>query len=252
MTSRIIGVVLIKDSVVVQTTNFHVTNIIHADPIFATRKMYNDEVDEIVVIDLNDQITNSSYSIIKKILSHVFVPVTLSAPFRSRHEIDLMFEAGVERLIFNSGFWQLSDYFSYVSDRYGMQAILPVLEYRSVSGFLHTIHRGSTVIHSDIHQCKKILESLHIPELLLIPIDHDGSFSSPELVHSTKFICNQYQTILFGGISTAKDMSSVLDEGHTSVAIGNAFHYSEGICTSFKYRSCLSARHAIRPPSIEE
>jgi len=252
MTSRIIGVVLIKDNVVVQTTNFNVTNIIHADPIFATRKMYKDEADEIIVIDLNGQITNSSYSIIKKILTHVFVPVTISAPFRSRHEIDLMFQAGVERLIFNSGFWQLSDYFSYVSDKYGMQAVLPVLEYRSAMGFSHTIYRGSTVIHSDIHQCKKMLDSLRIPELLMIPIDHDGTFSSPELVYSTRFICNRYQTILFGGISTAKDITSVLDEGHTSVAIGNAFHYSEGICTSFKYRSCLRARHNVRPPSIKE
>ena len=235
---RIIGVIILENSKVVQTNKYEITNIIHSDPIFATAKMYEGEIDELVIIDKSKKATvENSLCLYERILENIFIPVSIAANIRSTDDIDNLFLIGVERVIMNSCFWNRNKLYEYTKNKYGMQAVLPAIEYKSENGFIQTSSKGKQIMSDTIHNTLESLEEKEFTELLLMPIDHDGKSSGPEHYYSNVFAAKGYQTILYGSITNQKDIIKSFEIGHSSVAISNALHYQDNFCYKLKYDS---------------
>ena len=127
---RVIPVLTIKDDYLIKTINFE-EKIYVGDPT-NTIKIFNEKfVDEIMILDISKSLTNKDPDIelIKRICSQCFSPITYGGGVRNIDQCNLIFEAGVEKIILNQILFEDSFNIKKLINNFGSQSILASINF---------------------------------------------------------------------------------------------------------------------------
>src|SRR5262245_49759475 len=101
---RLIPVLILRDGLVVQSIQFHHTNVIHWKPVTAIDFFNRWAVDEIVVLDVSrDQGQRLKfYDIVEGLSKKCFVPLTVGGWVTSVDELRRLLRLGADKVVINT------------------------------------------------------------------------------------------------------------------------------------------------------
>ena len=127
---RVIPILTIKDDYLIKTINFE-EKIYVGDPT-NTIKIFNEKfVDEIMILDISKSLTNQDPDIelIKKICSQCFSPITYGGGIKNIDQCNLIFEAGVEKILLNQKLFENFQDIEKLIKNFGSQSILACINF---------------------------------------------------------------------------------------------------------------------------
>lgn len=93
------------------------------------------QVDEVAVFHVARKLDARTFSsAINELSQNLFVPVSVGGGIRTLDDADLLFRSGADRVIFSSSLWGNKRLPREVAAKYGQQAIVGVLNYKSDNG----------------------------------------------------------------------------------------------------------------------
>lgn len=230
---RIIPCLLLKDGLLVKTTQFsHPRHI--SEPIYAI-KIFNDyEADEVIIVDStisrdnNPDETKIPYSLISKISDESCMPITYGGGIRSIESIKQLFSAGIEKVCIGTYSLYNPHFIQQASSIFGSQSILVSIDVKKENGCYRVYTNcGSNPTNIEPVPWARKMEAMGAGEILLSSIDRDGMMNGYDLdlvrqVSSAVHI----PVIAFGGAGKYEDLGDVLNIGGASAAAaGSLFVY---------------------------
>ena len=174
---RVIPVLTIKDDYLIKTINFE-EKIYVGDPT-NTIKIFNEKfVDEIMILDVSKSLSNKDPDIdlIKRICSQCFSPITYGGGIKNIDQCNLIFEAGVEKIILNQKLFENFQDIEKLIKNFGSQSILACINYIETNdGFVLYDYKKKKIIDIDIFEYIKSLNNFNFGELLFYNVSRDGS-----------------------------------------------------------------------------
>ncbi len=249
--TRVIGCLVIKNNLVVQSIGFKKYLPI-GKPEIAVEYLCKWDVDEIVIIDIDATkecrcFDLETLSIISK---NCRVPLTVGGGIKSIDDIYTIIRNGADKVCINNAAYQNIDFIKQASSIYGAQCIVVSIDVkRSGEGeyYVYT-NNGKDSISKKPEEWAKKLEEFGAGEILLNSIDRDGSKKGfdIEIIKKVSSTVN-IPVIALGGAGKFSDFAiGVLEGGASAIAASNIFHFVEHatiIAKSHLTLSDIDVRH---------
>ena len=228
---RLIAVLILNGSNVVQSVRFKHTNAIHYNAIHAVDCFNKWSVDEIAIINVsrNSESKHDFLDIIKNICKRCFVPVTAGGWITETEYARKLFYNGADKIILNTAFFENPDMCSNLAKSFGTQSIMASMDVKlSGSETSVWVDRGSKNININPVVWAKQLVSNGAGEIFFNSIDHDGARRGYNLDILNQ-VCNSVKVpvIAFGGVFNWSHLIEGLGAGADAVALANQLHYTE-------------------------
>lgn len=225
---RIIPCLLLRESGFVKTRKFRRPTYI-GDAINALRIFNDKETDEIIVLDIDASVQGYAprQDFIFTIASEVFMPLTYGGGITELKQAEQIISSGVEKIAINSRNQHGLDLIREVSDVYGRQSVVGVVDVsRNFWGTSRVVCKsGRKTLHNDPLAYAKALVDAGAGEILLQAVYRDGTRQGydQELVKS---IANDVEVpvIALGGASSLDDMIEIIHGcGAAAASAGSLF-----------------------------
>jgi cyclase len=228
---RVIPVLLLDKGKLVKTVNFKQPNYI-GDPVNAV-KIFNDkEVDEIVLLDITatKEKREPNYSKIEEICSEAFMPFAYGGGINSLHQVDRLFQLGIEKVVLNSVLNKDISLVKQIADKYGAQSVVASIDvkknlfgkYRAYS------HSGQKKVKCSLDEYVNKVLLAGVGEVFLNSIERDGTYLGYDLDLISKFsTISQVPLVACGGARDVDDFKSAIKSGASAAAAGSLFVYSK-------------------------
>lgn len=229
--SRIIGVVLIKDGIAVQSIGFERFLPI-GKPTIAINFLDNWGIDEIVVLD----ITASKYnriigaSDIASYSMECLVPLAVGGGITSVGQVREIVQAGADKVVINAALLKDRGILSRGSNAFGQQCMVASVNVLKTDEGKYKLydHTAETLSDQDVFRFITSLQEAGAGEILLNAVHCDGKKLGYDLELIHRVAKNlTIPLIALGGAGHSKDLLFALDAGADAVAVGNLFHFSE-------------------------
>ena len=250
---RIIPTLLYKDFGLVKGINFNSSRRVGS--VLPVIKIYNQrEVDELIFVDINATITNTSIDLemIKDISRECFVPLTVGGGIDSCSKVEDLLMSGADKISLNTAAFNNSNLITDIANRFGSQCVVVSIDVRKKNNKEWNCfsHSGSLPRDKDVVAWAKEVENRGAGEILLTSIDNDGTMQGYDL-DLIKLVCESVKipVIASGGARNFNDMRlAITKSGASAVAAASIFHFTEQ--TPLGLKSGLSnAGIAVRIPS---
>ena len=166
--ARIIPVLLLKGNGLYKTTKFK-RPVYVGDPINAVKIFSEKQVDEIVILDIDasKRLTSPNTTLLEKIASECFIPLTYGGGIRSVQDMALLYSLGIEKLSLNSCLFKEEDMIKEAVSTFGSQSIVASIDIRkNIMGYNAYTHSGTKRVRMSFDKIIHYLNSLGIGEIL--------------------------------------------------------------------------------------
>jgi cyclase len=250
---RIIPTLLYKDFGLVKGINFNSSRRVGS--VLPVIKIYNQrEVDELIFVDINATITNTSIDLemIRDVSRECFVPLTVGGGIDSCTKVEDLLMSGADKISLNTAAFNNSNLITDIANRFGSQCVVVSIDVRKKNNKEWNCfsHSGSLPRDKDVVAWAKEVENRGAGEILLTSIDNDGTMQGYDL-DLIKLVCESVKipVIASGGAKNFDDMHlAITKSGASAVAAASIFHFTEQ--TPLGLKSDLSnAGIAVRIPN---
>jgi cyclase len=250
---RIIPTLLYKDFGLVKGIKFNSSRRVGS--VLPVIKIYNQrEVDELILIDINATITNTSIDLemIRDVSRECFVPLTVGGGIDSCTKVEDLLMSGADKISLNTAAFNNSNLITDIANRFGSQCVVVSIDVRKKNNKEWNCfsHSGSLPRDKDVVAWAKEVENRGAGEILLTSIDNDGTMQGYDL-DLIKLVCESVKipVIASGGAKNFDDMHlAITKSGASAVAAASIFHFTEQ--TPLGLKSDLSnAGIAVRIPN---
>ena len=227
---RLIGVITVKDDLVVQSMRYKKYLPIGCPKIIA-ENLERWGADEIIClsIDRSKNDLGPDFSLIKSVASiPLSTPLTYGGGIRNAEDAAEVIKLGVERIVVDNIFQ--NDYRSIykISEKIGSQALvisLPICINNEKYMIFDYIHKQLVDINLDL---EKYLQSSYCSEIMLIDKNNEGIKNGFQRKILDSFPIKNKKLIIFGGLNNPEMMKYVFSKNEVAaIAIGNSLNYKE-------------------------
>jgi cyclase len=227
---RIIPVLFIKNSIVVQSISFKTYRPIGC-PKIAVDFLIRWGADEIIIIDLDAAYGAYSvnFEMIRNIASMIDIPLSYGGGLNNIEDTHGVFQAGADKVIFNQALHKNKTMVQEIIHRYGSQAVIGSFDIKYDEAEWKAFDYKTKCFLSDV--CiNELAAELGVGEVFINSVDRDGSLLGYDI--SACLSLNKVLTvplIFCGGCSDAEDMADLFSACPelSAAAAGNFFHFTE-------------------------
>jgi cyclase len=229
---RLVGLVLVRDGIVVQSLGFRRWLPIGI-PEIAIEFLERWGVDEIVLLHIDAWRTGigPTASQVTAYARHCQVPLTVGGGLRSVEDIRRVIQSGADKVALNSAAFETPALIGAAAQQFGEQCIVISIDARrdTVDGKAWSFtHGGSRNTGLTVVEAAKYAESQGAGEVLVTSIDRDGALSGYDLpLLSDVLASTKIPVIAAGGAGSADDLVAAARAGVAAFAVGNRLHFVE-------------------------
>ena len=230
---RLIAVILIRESSVVQSIKFKHTNVIHYDPIHAINSFNRWAVDEMVILNVSrdESLKDTFVKTLNRISTECFVPLAAGGWINDLEYGRTLLLNGADKLVINTYPFVNPAFISTLAQRFGNQCIVVSVDSRlnETGEEVVAIDRGRQMTNMRTVEWARKAESLGAGELFINSLDYDGNRKGYNigLIRSITEAVS-IPVIAMGGVFTWKHLAEgIIDAKADAVAAANIFHYTE-------------------------
>ena len=228
---RLIGVVIIRDGLVVQSIGYK-KYLPVGRPEIAIEYLSRWDIDEILLLDISASLNNTppDHSKLKSYSARCHVPLAVGGGIKNISHIEKLIRSGADKVVINSAFFDNPSLVSAGAKEFGSQCIITSLDARknNFCGYDVVTHSGRKITGlSPVEAAKKALDH-GTGEILLTSVDNDGMKCGYDL-KLLEAVINDVKTpvIICGGASCPEHLDAAVESGASAVAAANFFHFTE-------------------------
>lgn len=225
---RIIGNIIVKNDLAVQSFNYKKFLPI-GKPEILLENLDNWGVDEIAIIVIDRKDKGPDFKLLSKLKDYkINTPLIYGGGIKTKDQANAVISYGAERIILDSIIYENIDNINQIYNSLGSQALilsLPLINEKNTIYF-YNYKTGEKNLDSKIIE---ILKKEFFSEIVLMNVNGEGSARGFDQL-LTKYMkgITRVPFIVFGGITTSKDVKNCLkDKRISAVMIGNSLNYKE-------------------------
>jgi imidazole glycerol-phosphate synthase subunit HisF len=189
--------------------------------------------DELAMLDIAATVENRKTRLewVRNVSSVISIPLTVGGGISEIEDIDLLLEAGADKVSMNSGGVKRPALIGEAAKKYGKDCITAAIDARRnkeiPSGFELVVSGGTQPAGKDAIEWAKQCEELGAGVILATSMDGDGTQAGYDL-EFTRAIADAVKlpVIASGGAGKLEDFSQAVTEGHSSVLLAaSVFHF---------------------------
>jgi len=230
---RVVGVLIWKDSTIVQSEKFTHTNVIHDDVIHAVESFRADDLDELVILNVspNSQSITTFAKELGRITRDVRIPISAGGHISCKYDFEQLLGNGADKIVVNTSIVENPEFVKEMSNLYGSSTIVGSVDIRKnieTNTRVVFTRQGKKQTDLDLREWLKLAQETGVGEILFNSIDHDGGREGYDL-ESLRFIADNTALPLigFGGVGKWEHLAEGLMQGCDAVAFANGLHYVE-------------------------
>lgn len=229
--TRMIGVLVVKQGLVVQSLNFRSYLPVGIPPI-ALEYLDRWGIDEIVMVDIDATPSGRlpDFQKIKEYCKHALVPLTVGGGITQVADMIKIIQSGADKVVINSAAVANPALITEGVRLFGNQCLIVCLDVRAVGPGQYEAftHSGTRPTGLDPVTLAKRAEEYGAGELLLNSIDRDGSKRGYDLELIRQVLgAIEIPLIVLGGVNHPRHFQEAIELGVSAVAAANFFHYTE-------------------------
>jgi cyclase len=229
---RVIPTLLWKNFGLVKGVEFNswrrVGSVLPAVKVYNTR-----EVDELVLMDITASLSGDEPDChsVHDFADACFVPFTVGGGIRNIEQINLLLQAGADKITINSSAYEDIGLVEHAANRYGSQCVVASIDVRRMDDGSYSCFSHSGTVRqagSPVGWARK-LQDYGAGEILLTSIDRDGTMRGYDLELTTAIAqAVDIPVIASGGAGNYEHMRQAIQEaGASAVAAASIFHFTE-------------------------
>src|SRR3989338_1647481 len=229
--TRIVGVLIVKGGIVVQSINFR-RYLPVGIPGIAVEYLNNWGIDEIVLLDIDatPERRRPRYDKIIEYSKYCHVPFAVGGGITDISDIEKLIRSGADKVVINTAAVNGPSLITQGARLFGNQCIVVSIDVRRIKSGRYEVftHSGTEPTGYSPRDFAKIVEQHGAGEILLTSIDRDGCKQGYDL-DMVKQVVNAVNIpiIVCGGVGEPKHFCEAMDLNVSAVAAGNFFHYIE-------------------------
>tara|TARA_Y100000996_G_C22527469_1_gene645053 strand:- start:737 stop:1480 length:744 start_codon:yes stop_codon:yes gene_type:complete len=227
---RKIPVLLLKNQGLVKTNKFNKRNPKYiGDPINAV-KIFNDlRADELVFLDIDASIKNTtiSYDLVRDIADEAYMPFAVGGGIKNIKQVETFLKLGAERVIINTSAIMKKNFIKELVNEFGSSSVIVSIDIKkNFFGTYKIYHNcGMTKSNLNLVEYLKYVEYQGAGEIFFQSISNDGTYNGYD-VDLIEFVSDNttIPIIPCGGCSSFenfKDLGSI--DGINGYAAGSVF-----------------------------
>lgn len=244
--TRIVGVLVVKGGIVVQSINFR-EYLPVGKPSIAVDYLNKWGIDEIVLLDIDatQEKRRPRFEGICEFSEFCHVPLSVGGGIRDVEDIQRLIHSGADKVVLNTSAFENPQLITKGAKLFGNQCIVVSMDAREVASGQYGIftNSGKNSIGITPAEFAKRVEEYGAGEIFLNSIDRDGSKKGYD-IELIKQVMGEVNipVIVCGGAGHPKHFKEAIDLNVSAVAAANFFHYTEHSPITLK--SYLKSFHA--------
>lgn len=245
LAKRLIACFDVKDKMVTKAHKFQ-DNIEIGDPEAVAKKIYSDQIDEIIFFDITASSDKRKIDLdtVQKVARHVFVPLTVGGGIRDLNDMFDVLKAGAEKISIDSMAVRNPQIIREGSRAFGRQCIVLSMQVKRVeksssipSGYEIAIDGARVFTGMDAVEWAKRGEDLGAGEICVNSIDRDGTHQGYD-IEITKMISDAVNVpvIASGGAGKPEHLLEVFTKTGASAGIISSMLYSPRLPKNYSVR----------------
>ncbi|MBY6756686.1 1-(5-phosphoribosyl)-5-[(5-phosphoribosylamino)methylideneamino]imidazole-4-carboxamide isomerase [Clostridium botulinum] len=203
--------------------DFKASNVVAEDPIEIALKFKENRAEYIHIVDLDGALTGQikNLSIISSIIKTINIPVELGGGIRNLNTIDMLIDAGIERVILGTAALNNRGLVKEAVKKYDEKVAIGIdvkNEKVAINGWLNV----SSINYIDF---AKEMEKIGVRNIIFTDISKDGTLKGPNLNQLKKLnesiSCN---IIASGGIKDIEDLKAIKEMDIYGAIVGKAIY----------------------------
>lgn len=228
---RIIGVILVKNDIVVQSLGFR-RYLPLGRPEIAAEHLSQWGIDEIVLLDISATHSRSfpNLNMVERVARHCMVPLAVGGGITNIEIVKHLFQCGADKIVVNQACLYNPILLSQIASEYGSQSILASIDILNTGNGLKVFDylRQMPTIFSPLELATKVIDH-GAGEIFLNSVDRDGSYAGYDL-SVIQNICSNINrpVICCGGAGVPEHFVEVFCKTKVhGAAASNMFHFTE-------------------------
>lgn len=232
MTVKIMPCLDMKEGRVVKGVHF--VDIKDAgDPVQCARRYQEEGADELAMLDIAATLENRKNRLewVKQVAEVIDIPLTVGGGISSLEDIELLFEAGADKVSMNSAAVKRPELIREASQAFGSERITVAIDARRnesmPSGFELVVAGGTKPMEIDAAQWAAHCEELGAGVVLPTSMDGDGTRAGYDIAF-TRAIADAVKVpvIASGGAGKLEDFYEAVEKGGANVLLAaSVFHF---------------------------
>lgn len=227
---RIIGVLVVREGIVVQSVGFR-EYLPVGRPAIAVEYLNRWGIDEIVLLDISAtrQGRAPDFRMIEAVAPESQVPLAVGGGIRSVEEIERIIHSGADKIVLNTAAACDPALISEGARRFGSQCVVVSIDARlKPGGGYEAVTTGLRPTGHDPFTLARMAEGQGAGEILINSVDRDGSKRGFDAALVRKVAAAVgIPVIAAGGAGHARDFAVPLANGADAAAAANFFHFTE-------------------------
>lgn len=233
--TRIIARLDIRGENLIKPVNLEGVRVVGDPQKYASK--YNDEgIDEIIFMDAVASLygRNSLESLLMRVSTNVFVPMTAAGGIRTVGDVGRMIRAGADKVAINTAAIKRPELITEVAEKYGSQAMVLQVDAKR-KGDSWEVYTNGGREHTGKNVKEWIEEGISrgAGEILLTSIDQEGTRKGFDL-ELIKSITASVPVIASGGAGNVTHMVDALKNGADAIALADILHYNRQSISQIK------------------
>lgn len=236
---RLIGCLVVKDGLVVQSINFQKYFPV-GRPEIAIEFLNGWGIDEIVLLDIDAtaQGRPPDFAMVERVAQKCFVPLTVGGGIHSLEDMRRLIRFGADKIAINTAAIETPNLIREASAILGNQCIVISMDVRKNKKGKYEVYRDSGQTPTALHPVDfaQRVEKLNAGEIFLTSIERDGSKKGYDL-ELIRMVSEAVSipVIACGGVGHPKHFVEGFKEGQAmAIAAANYFHFTEHSVTVTK------------------
>jgi imidazole glycerol-phosphate synthase subunit HisF len=230
---RVIPTLLMEGGGLVKTVRFKERKYV-GDPLNTIKILNDKEVDELVLLDIAATREGRAPDIarITEVAEECFMPLAYGGGISKLSQIKAILNAGVEKVILNTAFFNTPELVNEAASVYGSQSIVVSIDVKKKTlfgGYQVITAAGKKNLSMNPVAAAKLAVEKGAGEIFVNSIDRDGLMTGydTELIRSVAEVVS-VPVIACGGAGKLEDFVSVVKEGKASAVAAGAFFVFKG------------------------
>lgn len=228
--TRVIGVVLVRSGIAVQSIGFR-RFLPVGKPEIAIEYLDRWGIDEIVLLHI-DATRGGGRATAEQVASYARccrVPLSVGGGIVDVSEVQEIIHAGADKVVVNSALVSAPQVVTQAAESFGSQCVVASIDGRRIGGqYQAFVDGGRVAAGMSVEQLAARAESLGAGEILVTSIDRDGSKQGFDVELLRRIVETvRVPVIACGGAGQPSHMLPPIRAGAAAVAAGNFFHFTE-------------------------
>lgn len=190
------------------------------DPVQTAKKWESSGADMLHVVDLDATLSlGSNFDIIKKITTHISIPVQMAGGLRDQQIISRSLEIS-DRIVLGTLAFEDEKKLTQLYSKYQNRIVISV----DHQGGKIVTHGWQKQTDLELIEAIKKFKEIGFTEFLLTNVTRDGTMTGPDLDHLAQACSLGVNVIASGGISGIQDIQQVKKKGAYGVILGKALY----------------------------